>query len=69
LGVPCVTLLDNTERPETLDVGANVLAGADALWMIERAKRMMQQRNEWNNPFGNGCAAELMFNHPVAGQI
>jgi UDP-N-acetylglucosamine 2-epimerase (non-hydrolysing) len=69
LGVPCVTLRDNTERPETLDVRANVLAGADALWMIERAKRMMQQRNEWNNPFGNGRAAELMFNHLVAGQI
>jgi len=29
LKVPCVTLRDNTERPETAEVGANVLAGAD----------------------------------------
>ncbi|OGO07784.1 MAG: UDP-N-acetylglucosamine 2-epimerase, partial [Chloroflexi bacterium RBG_13_57_8] len=28
LRVPCVTLRDNTERPETVEVGANVLAGA-----------------------------------------
>jgi len=26
-GVPCVTIRENTERPETVDVGANVLAG------------------------------------------
>jgi UDP-N-acetylglucosamine 2-epimerase (non-hydrolysing) len=27
LGVPCVTIRDNTERPVTVDVGTNVLAG------------------------------------------
>ncbi len=61
LGVPCVTLRDNTERPETLDVGANVLAGADALRMFEKAKRMMQQGDGWKNPFGDGRATELIL--------
>lgn len=61
LGVPCVTLRDNTERPETLDVGANVLAGADARQIVEKAKRMMQQGNGWRNPFGDGSAGKYII--------
>jgi len=61
LGVPCMTLRDNTERPETLDVGANLLAGADALRMVDRAKRIMQQGNGWKNPFGDGKASQLII--------
>ncbi len=30
LGVPCVTHRENIERPETIEVGSNVLAGTDA---------------------------------------
>ncbi len=29
LGVPCITLRDNTERPETVEVGTNELIGTD----------------------------------------
>lgn len=62
LGVPCVTLRDNTERPETLEVRSNVLAGADAQLMIERAKMMMQKGNEWKNPFGDGESGANIIN-------
>ncbi len=61
LGVPCVTLRDNTERPETVDVGANVLAGADALRIVERAKRMMLQGGGWKNPFGDGKSGKWII--------
>jgi len=27
LGIPCLTLRDNTERPVTIDEGTNILAG------------------------------------------
>jgi UDP-N-acetylglucosamine 2-epimerase (non-hydrolysing) len=29
MGVPCMTLRDNTERPETMDLGTNELIGTD----------------------------------------
>jgi UDP-N-acetylglucosamine 2-epimerase (non-hydrolysing) len=29
MGVPCITLRDNTERPETVTIGTNELIGTD----------------------------------------
>jgi len=58
LGVPCVTLRDNTERPETLEVGSNVLAGTLPDKIVESVHNMLGRGNSWNNPFGDGKAAE-----------
>ena len=41
LGVPCVTLRDNTERPETVEVGSNMLAGTNSDRILEAAKLMV----------------------------
>jgi UDP-N-acetylglucosamine 2-epimerase (non-hydrolysing) len=35
LGIPCVTLRENTERPITVDYGTNTLVGRDAARIIE----------------------------------
>ncbi|MCX6692342.1 MAG: UDP-N-acetylglucosamine 2-epimerase, partial [Methanoregula sp.] len=32
-GVPCVTLRNTAARPETIDVGANLLAGTGCEWI------------------------------------
>ena len=64
LKVPCVTLRDNTERPETVDVGANLIAGSGEN-IIECAKKMMESDCEWENPYGNGNAAELTLQNIV----
>ncbi len=56
LGVPCVTLRDNTERPETIEVGSNVLAGASPDRILECAEFMLNKETNWENPFGNGTA-------------
>ncbi len=58
LGVPCVTLRDNTERPETLDVGSNVLAGTDPLKILQSVRVMMNKRPDWDNPFGDGTSGK-----------
>ena len=29
MGIPCITLRDNTERPETVKIGTNVLIGTN----------------------------------------
>ena len=56
LRVPCVTLRDNTERPESVDVGANVLAGADPEVIVASAVAMRSKPRDWPNPFGDGTS-------------
>ena len=54
LRVPCVTLRDNTERPETLEVGSNVLAGVMPDKILDCVKFMLNKDRTWENPFGDG---------------
>jgi UDP-N-acetylglucosamine 2-epimerase (non-hydrolysing) len=42
LGVPCVTLRDNTERPVTISEGTNVLAGSDPSGVQAAALRALE---------------------------
>ncbi len=62
LGRPCVTLRDNTERPETLDVGSNVLAGTNPKKIIECVATMFDNNKKWDNPFGDGTAGKKIVN-------
>jgi len=66
LGVPCVTLRDNTERPETLEVGANILAGASPDKIADCTKLMLDRSKKWSNPFGDGTAGQRIV-EVVAG--
>jgi len=44
LGVPCVTVRDNTERPATLTYGTNVLAGTNADGIRSAISAQLQRR-------------------------
>ncbi len=62
LKVPCVTIRDNTERPETLLVGSNMLTKADPKNLLESVKLMRSKPRKWSNPFGDGHAGERIVN-------
>lgn len=61
LKVPCVTVRDNTERPETVQLGMNALSGTDPQKILSSARNMLKKRISWKNPFGDGDAAEKIL--------
>lgn len=42
LGIPCLTLRENTERPVTVEVGTNELCALDPLRVVERSRAILQ---------------------------
>ena len=54
----CVTLRESTERPESVEVGANIVAGCKTYEITRKALEMLSRDNDWKNPFGDGHAAE-----------
>ncbi|WP_135823759.1 non-hydrolyzing UDP-N-acetylglucosamine 2-epimerase [Halorussus ruber] len=66
LDVPCVTLRENTERPETIAVGANRLGGVTPPSIVEAAREMYEARTGWENPFGDGDAADRILETSAA---
>ena len=68
LEVPCVTMRDSTERPETLAVGANTLVGTDSERILGGAREMTARPADWPNPFGDGDAAGRILD-VVAGRV
>lgn len=42
LGVPCLTIRDNTERPVTVEEGSNVLVGTDPARIVAEARKVLR---------------------------
>jgi len=62
LKIPCITLRYATERPETIEVGANMLAGTEPKEVLKKAKIMINANKGWRNPFGDGNAGIKIIN-------
>ena len=48
--IPNVTLRDVTERPETIEVGSNILSGADSATILKAVEIAVSQPTAWNPP-------------------
>jgi len=59
LGVPCITLRDNTEWIETLEEGWNVLVGVDKMRIVEMAKGF-EPSGERRNIFGRNAVQKVV---------
>ncbi len=63
LNVPCLTLRYNTERPETVHAGGNILVGADTAKITENVSQILKddeiysRMQEAKNPYGDGTAS------------
>lgn len=64
VGVPCATLRDSTERPETIAVGSNRVLGTDQdgiLRAFEESHDRLMNRSRWEIPYGDGQASRRII--------
>lgn len=67
MGVPCMTLRDNTERPETVSLGTNELIGTDPKAIAPAMEKLFS--GQWKTGsiplLWDGCAAERIVKQIV----
>lgn len=60
LNIPCITLRDSTERPETVDCGSNALAGTDPKQLVHHIVKLLN--GDWKQssipPLWDGKTSE-----------
>ena len=67
LKIPCLTLRDNTEWVETVDMGCNILVGSNASSIMEATARvtrdeiLREQFLHVTNPYDVGGAADKIL--------
>jgi len=64
LNIPCITLRINTERPETVEAGGNILAGTDTESILANVNNVLTNQKVYEkmqkakNPLGDGTTGK-----------
>ncbi len=67
LDIPCMTLRYNTERPETVEAGGNILLGSEKKKIIENVRKILNNTERYNemkeaiNPYGAGDSSKKIL--------
>jgi len=72
LQTPCMTLRDNTERPETVEVGANRIVGTQKKEIVTNflaLEKDGKSQKGWRNPFGDGFTSKRIIDVSITGKI
>ena len=67
LGVPCVTVRENTERPVTIERGTNLLAGVSPRGIRDGIRQQIESPRKWESPeYWDGHSAARIVEAIVA---
>jgi UDP-N-acetylglucosamine 2-epimerase (non-hydrolysing) len=68
LGVPCVTIRENTERPITVEMGTNVLAGTTKAGILDAYRRSLEKQGGARvPPLWDGMASDRIWEILMSG--
>jgi len=72
LGIPCFTLRENTERPITVEMGTNTIAGTDTAKIVAAANRALDNPPDKSNlkipPLWDGRTADRILDALLEGR-
>ena len=60
LKTPCVTIRNNTERPETIKIKSNILTGYNKKLIKKGIYKMLKSEKNWENPYGKFVSNKIL---------
>ena len=50
----------STERPETIELGSNIIAGTDPKRIVSAVEKMVESPTGWRHPYGENVSAKMV---------
>jgi len=60
LKTPCITIRKNTERPETIKIGSNILVDYSITKLNKAIDKSLNTKLSWGNPYGKNVSKKII---------